>query len=250
MAMSTPHAPAEAGVFRHADADAAAKAVAAAFAALIRAKPDAVLGLATGTTAEPVYEELVRLHREEALSFARVTTFNLDEYVGIGLEHPGSYHAYMRQHLFDRVDIDLARTHLPDGRAADPAVAGAAYEAAIKAAGGIDLQLLGIGRNGHIGFNEPGADPAGLTGAVDLAPATLEANAAVFPGGAVPPQAMTMGLGTILSARAIVLLATGPTKAAAVKAALTGPITVDCPASLLRRHQAVAWHLDAEAAAG
>lgn len=239
-----------AAVHRHADAKAAAIAAAAAFAALIRQKPNAVLGLATGNSPEPLYAELVRLHREEGLSFAGVTTFNLDEYVGIGPDHPGSYHAYMRQHLFDRVDIDPARTHVPDGLAADPVASGRAYDAAIQAAGGIDLQLLGIGRNGHIGFNEPGADPHGITGPVDLAPATLEANAAVFPGGAVPPRAMSMGLGTILSARAIVLLATGATKAAAVKAALTGPVTVDCPASLLRDHPCVTWHLDAEAAAG
>lgn len=240
--------PAAPRVHTHADAKAAAIAVAHRFAALIKAKPNAVLGLATGNSPEPAYDELVRLHRDEGLSFAGVTTFNLDEYVGIGPDHPGSYHAYMRQHLFDRVDIDPARTHLPDGLAADPAAAGAAYEAAIRAAGGIDLQLLGIGRNGHIGFNEPGADRAGRTRAVDLAPETLIANAPVFPGGKVPPRAMTMGLGTILDCRAIVLLATGATKAAAVKAALTGPVGIDCPASLLRTHADVEWHLDAEAA--
>lgn len=236
------------GVYRHADAEAAGIAAARVFAALIRVKPNAVLGLATGNSPEPLYAELVRLHRSEGLSFAGVTSFNLDEYVGIGPDHPGSYHAYMRQHLFDHVDIDPARAHVPDGLAADPVASGLAYEAAIKAAGGIDLQLLGIGRNGHIGFNEPGADPKGVTGPVDLAPATLEANASVFPGGKVPPRAMSMGLGTILNCRAIVLLATGSTKADAVKAALTGPVTVDCPASLLRNHPAVAWYLDEEAA--
>lgn len=239
----------EAGVHRHPDAQSAAIAAAHRFAKVIRAKPNAVLGLATGNSPELLYAELVRLHREEGLSFAGVTTFNLDEYVGVAPDHPGSYHAYMRQHLFDRVDIDPARTHLPDGLAADPTASGLAYEAAIKAAGGIDLQLLGIGRNGHIGFNEPGADANGVTRAVDLAPATLEANAAVFPGGVVPPKAMTMGLGTILACRAIVLLATGSAKAAAVKAALTGPVTIDCPASLLRNHPAVSWYLDAEATA-
>jgi glucosamine-6-phosphate deaminase len=234
---------------RHPDAVAAALAVAHLIAATIRARPTTVLGLATGNSPEVVYAELVRLHREEGLSFAGVTTFNLDEYVGIGPDHPGSYRAYMQTHLFDHVDVVPARTHVPDGVAADLDAAAAGYEADLRAAGGIDLQLLGIGRNGHIGFNEPGADPAGRTGIVRLHPSTLAANAAVFPGGHVPERALTMGIGTILESRAIVVLATGPLKADAVKMALTGPVTPACPASLLGRHPSVTWHLDTEAAA-
>ncbi|WP_026790017.1 glucosamine-6-phosphate deaminase [Pleomorphomonas oryzae] len=229
---------------------AAAYAVADRIAERLKATPKIVLGLATGVTMEPVYERLVALHRAGEISFANVTSFNLDEYVGLPPVDPRSYRSTMDSQLFDLVDIDKSRTFVPDGLVADPKAFGSRYEAMIREAGGIDLQLLGIGRNGHIGFNEPGADFAARTRVVDLEKSTLEANSAFF-GGALPPtQAMTMGIGTILDSREIIVLATGATKRDAVRASLLGDITPDCPATALRRHPNVSWWLDAESGAG
>lgn len=228
---------------------AAAHAVADHIAARLKAKPNLVLGLATGSTMEPVYARLVELCNKGEISFAGVTTFNLDEYVGLPPSDPRSYRSTMDSQLFDLVDIDKARTFVPDGLAADPAAFGARYEAMIRDAGGIDLQLLGIGRNGHIGFNEPGASFDALTRVVDLEASTLEANSAFFDGAQPPSQAMTMGIGTILSSKEIVMLATGAVKRDAVRAALTGDVTTDCPASVLRRHANVSWWVDAESGA-
>lgn len=229
---------------------AAAHAVADRIAERLKATPKIVLGLATGATMEPVYERLVALYRAGEISFAKVTSFNLDEYVGLPPADPRSYRSTMDSQLFDLVDIDKSRTFVPDGLAADPAAFGSRYEAMIREAGGIDLQLLGIGRNGHIGFNEPGADFAARTRVVDLEASTLEANSAFFDGALPPTQAMTMGIGTILGSREIIVLATGATKRDAVRAALLGDITPDCPATALRRHANVSWWLDAESGAG
>lgn len=219
-----------------ADAAAAAAEVADMIAAVIRQRPDAVLGLATGGTMEAVYAALVRAHRD-GLSFARVTTVNLDEYVGLGAGHPNSYRSYMAAQLFDQTDLDPARTHLPDGMA-EPEAAARAYAALLDRIGPPDLQLLGIGVNGHIGFNEPGTPVDAPTRVVRLSPETLAANRRYFPpGAAMPDRAVTMGTAAILSARRLVLLATGKAKAGALAAALDGPVGADCPASWLRLHR-------------
>lgn len=228
---------------------AAAHAVADRIVAQLKVKPDSVLGLATGATMEPVYERIVELYRKGEVSFARVTSFNLDEYVGLPPSDPRSYRSTMDTQLFDLVDIDKSRTFVPDGLAADPQAFGARYETMIRDAGGIDLQLLGIGRNGHIGFNEPGAAFDARTRVVDLEQSTLEANSAFFDGALPPTQAMTMGIGTILASREIIVLATGASKRAAVTASLTGPVTADCPATALRSHANVGWWLDPESGA-
>jgi glucosamine-6-phosphate deaminase len=232
-----------------ADAQQVAQQVAQMIAEAIRANPDIVLGLATGSTPIGVYSELVRLHRESSLDFSRVSTFNLDEYIGLGPEHPQSYRAFMRQHLFDHVNLDPRRTHLPDGLASNVAAHARDYEAMIQAAGGIDLQLLGIGDNGHIAFNEPGSLPDSRTRQVDLTEATLQANARFFASpDEVPRYAITMGIGTILEARRVILMATGRRKSHALHRALEGPISVDSPASQLRRGRNVVFALDRAAA--
>jgi glucosamine-6-phosphate deaminase len=227
----------------------AVQAVAEEIIHLLQRKPDAVLGLATGATMEPVYQALIEAFHAGRISFAHATTFNLDEYVGLPPRHSGSYRATMHRLLFNHVDIIPSRTHVPDGMAADPHDAADRYESLIDKHGPIDLQLLGIGRNGHIGFNEPGSALDSRTRLVDLHAETLEANRPFFHDHAVPSQAITMGVASILSARRIAVLATGSTKQDAVTRALTGGVISDCPASALRRHADVTWFLD-EAAAG
>ena len=204
----------------------------------LREWPDLVLGLATGRTMEGVYAELVRLHRDEGLGFAHCRTFNLDEYVGLKPADPGSYRHYMDRHLFGRVGIAAARTHVPDGMAADPEQEAARYEAEISRSGGIGLQLLGIGENGHIGFNEPMSPFASRTRVVELTPETRAQNAPMFARGGriVPLRAITMGIATILDAREILLVATGTAKATALAAALHGAPDPARPASALQRH--------------
>ena len=231
------------------DEAAVAEFVAALVAERLAAAPRLVLGLATGQTFLAVYERLVALYRSGMVSFAGATTFNLDEYARLPAEHPASYPAFMRRCLFHHVEIDPARAHLPDGMADDLKAEAARYEAAIAAAGGIGLQLLGIGENGHIGFNEPGASFSSRTRVVTLDASTRRANSRFFPEGEdVPERAVTMGIATILEAREIVLAATGSRKAAALKAALAGPVTPACPAAVLRRHPRVIVVCDNEAA--
>lgn len=228
----------------------AADAVAERIVTLLREKPEAVLGLATGATMEPVYQALIAAHRAGRVSFARAASFNLDEYVGLPPAHPGSYRATMNRLLFDHVDIDISRTHVPDGMAGDAGRAAADYEREIAEAGGIDLQLLGIGRNGHIGFNEPGSSLDSRTRQVQLHAETLSANRPFFADARVPETAITMGIATILSARSIVVLATGAAKQAAVAKALAGRFDPACPASALSTHGDVTWILDPAAAPG
>ena len=217
----------------------------------LAAAPDTVLGLATGATMLPVYDWLRMAHRDGRLSFARATSFNLDEYAGLSPAHSLSFAATMHRVLFDHVDFAPGRTHLPDGTAAEPDREASRYEAAIRAAGGIGLQLLGIGRNGHIGFNEPGSAPDSPTRVATLTEGTRTANQGSFPmGGAVPRQAITMGIGTILRARRIVLLATGRAKAEAVARAWSDFPGPDCPASALQGHAAACFVCDRDAAAG
>jgi glucosamine-6-phosphate deaminase len=224
--------------------------VAAYIADLIRRKPDAVLGLATGSTPIGVYEELIRLHRDEGLDFSRVTTFNLDEYFPIAPDAPQSYHRFMREHLFDH--INCTNWHVPDGRqrSVDEVRANCTqYEEMIRDAGGLDFQLLGIGRTGHIGFNEPGSGQDTRTRLVTLDHITRADAAGDFFGQEnVPPRAITMGVGTILEAREIIIMATGVRKADIVQQALEGKITSKVPASFLREHAHVMWFLDEAAA--
>jgi glucosamine-6-phosphate deaminase len=208
-----------------------------------------VLGLATGETMRPLYARLVALHAAGRVDFARTTTFNLDEYVGIGPDHPASFAAYMRTELFDHVNLDPARTHLPRGDAPDPEAEAARYEAAMEAAGGVGLQLLGIGRNGHLAFNEPTSSLASRTRIKTLSEATRAANAPAFAPGPVPRRAITVGIASILSARACVLLATGAAKAAAVARMVEGPLGADCPATALQLHRSATVILDEAAAA-
>jgi len=215
----------------------------------IRANPKAVLGLATGETPLGIYRILVRKFREGLISFRQVTTFNLDEYVNLPEDHPESYHTYMRRHLFDHIDLPPSRAHLPRGNAADLAAECRRYDTLIEEAGGIDLQILGIGHNGHIGFNEPGPGLVSGTHVVRLAPETRRANARFFGGfDEVPEMAVTMGVGTILKAGLILLIAKGEDKAEIVHRALKGPITTECPASLLQAHPRLIVLLDRAAA--
>ncbi len=211
---------------------------AALISSALRAKPDLVLGLATGRTMEGVYRQLARMYREEGLDFSLCRTFNLDEYIGLPADHPGSYRRYMREQLFNNVNVDLDNTFLPDGLAANLDAECTAYEARIKACGGIDLQLLGIGSDGHIGFNEPLSALASRTREKALTRSTREQNAAMFGGDpeAVPTRAITMGVGTILDSGRCLMLAVGADKAAILARAVEGPITSMISASALQLH--------------
>ncbi|MBV2130123.1 glucosamine-6-phosphate deaminase [Arsukibacterium indicum] len=213
-------------------------------------KPDSVLGLATGSTPLALYRLLIQACQQQRLSFARAKTFNLDEYLGLAGDHPQSYRFFMQQHLFDAIDILPANTAVPDGNATDPFKACQQYEQQITDAGGIDLQLLGLGRNGHIGFNEPSSGLRSRTRVKTLTPATIADNARFFqPGEYQPHLSITMGIGTILDARKVLLLATGANKADAVQAMIEGPLTAACPASALQFHQQAIVVLDEDAAA-
>ena len=229
------------------DAEAAVALVVRLLANRLRARPDLVLGLATGRTMERVYARLVA----SGVSFARATTFNLDEYIGLPPDDPNAYRQYMRRHLLDHVDLPPGRAHLPDGAAPDLKEAARAYERAIATAGGIDVQLLGIGEAGHIGFNEPLSALASRTRDKVLTPTTRAQNAAMFGGDPerVPARALTMGVGTILEARELIVLATGPRKAAVVARAVEGPLTAMVSASALQLHPDCKVVLDEDAAA-
>ena len=228
----------------------AAGVVAGAIETLLRRRPTAVLGLATGSSPLPVYDELVRRHGNGHMSFASATAFLLDEYVGLPIDHPESYRAVIEREFTGRVDIDPGRVHGPDGLATDLPVACAAYEAAIVDAGGIDLQLLGVGSDGHIGFNEPGSSLASRTRLKTLTAQTRLDNARFFDSlDAVPHHVLTQGVGTILDARHLVLVATGETKATAVASLVEGPITAFFPASALQLHPHVSVVVDEAAAA-
>jgi glucosamine-6-phosphate deaminase len=217
--------------------------------ALIVQKPNAVLGLATGSTPVKTYAELIRINREENLSFARITTFNLDEYSGLDGEHNQSYRHFMTNLFFSRIDLRLWNTHMPSGVAADLDLECKAFETKIQACGGIDLWLLGIGHNGHIAFNEPGSSPDSRTRLVDLTKETIAANSRFFRNpNDVPKQALTAGIATICDARRILLLATGESKAEAVKQAIQSPPDSACPASFLQNHPDCTFILDREAA--
>ncbi len=215
----------------------AAELTARFIAGAIRRKPKLVLGLATGRTMESVYRILVRMHKEDGLDFSLVETFNLDEYVGLQPDHPQSYRHYMRRHLFSHVNVDLRNTHFPRGNAADIDAECRRYETAIRDCGGIGLQLLGIGRSGHIGFNEPLSAMLSRTRAKALTPETMAQNSPLFSNpNEMPRRAITMGVGTILESKECILLATGEEKAGVIAKAVEGPVTSMISASALQLH--------------
>ncbi|WP_275787596.1 glucosamine-6-phosphate deaminase [Pararhizobium gei] len=230
-------------------AEEASAAVAEILLRQVETKPDSVLGLPTGATPLGVYARLRQEFSKGRGRYKDVTTFNLDEYLGLSSEHPSSYAFYMRETLFRHADFKSERTHIPDGLATDAEAEAERYESLISTHGGIDLMVLGLGRNAHIGFNEPGSPHTSRTRRVALASSTLDANARYFqPGSSQPTHAITMGIGTILESRAIVVLATGREKADAIAASVNGPVTDAVPGSALNRHADATIVLDRQAA--
>lgn len=208
--------------------------------AQILLKPDCVLGLATGSTPIGIYDQLVEWYKKGDLDFSTVKTVNLDEYKGLTRDNEQSYYYFMHHHLFDRVNIDEENTHVPNGQVENGDEECLRYETLIKSMGGVDLQLLGLGRNGHIGFNEPAADFPKITHCVDLTESTIEANKRFFASAdEVPRQAYTMGIGTIMKADKILVVANGEDKADAVAAMVQGKINPEVPASILQLHNNV-----------
>ncbi|NLA53946.1 MAG: glucosamine-6-phosphate deaminase [Clostridiales bacterium] len=227
--------------------DQASLAAASLFSACILSKPDAVLGLATGSTPIETYAQLIRLHDEGLLDFSHCTSFNLDEYVGLSPDHPCSYHRFMKEQLFDR--INMKKTHVPRGDSKDLMAEARRYDDEIEAAGGIDIQFLGLGQNGHIGFNEPDSVFSFGTQIVNLTKSTIEANQRFFKDDEeVPTQAISLGAGGIMKARKIVLVALGEAKAEAVRAMMTGDLDPQVQASILRIHPDTVIILDQESA--
>ncbi len=208
------------------------------------AKPDSVLGLATGSSPVGMYKDMIKDHKENGTSYKDVVTYNLDEYVGIDRNDPQSYYTFMNENLFSEIDIDPKNTHVPYGNTKEDCEK---YEDSVN---GVDIQVLGIGQNGHIGFNEPGTPFDEPTHIVDLTENTREANARFFDNdiNKVPAQAITQGIGTIMKAKKILLVANGANKADAVKAMIEGPVSVECPASVLQNHPDVVVVIDKEAA--
>ncbi|MGM7634384.1 glucosamine-6-phosphate deaminase [Bacillus sp. Hm123] len=219
--------------------------------AQVKKNPKLVLGLATGSTPEGLYKNLIEDHEANGTTYQQVTTFNLDEYIGLPKEDHNSYYAFMKKHLFDHIDVLAENVHLPSGEKADLSAECTAYEALIHEAGGIDVQVLGIGGNGHIGFNEPGTPFDSLTHTIELDESTREANARFFNSlEEVPTQAITMGIQTIMSAKEIVLLASGAAKVEAISNLLLGEVTEEFPASCLHQHPNVTIIVDEAALNG
>lgn len=233
------------------DARSAARALADRIAALLDDNPRLVIGLPTGRTPVDFYDELASRVEQGRADLSQATTFNLDEFVGIPAGHPGSFRSFMHEHFFSRVNLAAERIHFLDGAAADTEEECARYERAIAASGGIDVLILGVGTNGHIGFNEPAPALQARTHRVTIEPETRLANADLFGGdpSAVPGEALSMGIATILQARAIVLIATGAAKASVVERLLRGPVTPELPGSFLQVHPDVEIVLDEAAAA-
>lgn len=224
-------------------------AAAEVVAQTLKAKPDAVLGLATGSTPLGLYKELIRMHTAEGLDFSAVTTFNLDEYVGLSDEHEQSYHCFMQENLFRHINVKADNIHVPSGTADNYTEYCAEYERQIAECGGIDLQVLGIGTDGHIAFNEPGSSLSSRTRIKTLAEQTIKDNARFFERAEdVPIYSITMGVGTILEARKLILLANGKNKATAAAAAVEGPVTSMITASVIQLHRATQVFLDRQAA--
>ena len=236
-------------IYKELDYDAASLVAAQLVANQIKEKEDSILGLATGSSPVGMYKELVDMYNAGEISFKKIRTVNLDEYAGLADDDINSYHYFMNQHLFSKVDIDPANTHLPNGIAADPDAECASYEAKVQSLGGADLQVLGLGENGHIGFNEPGTPFTEVTHLVDLTESTIRANSRLFEKiEDVPRQAYSMGIKTIMSAKHILLIVTGTVKADALAKVLNGPVTVDVPGSILQTHPDVTVICDEAAA--
>ncbi len=218
---------------------------------VLNTKPNAVLGMATGSTPLGLYQELARLHREEGLDFAQVTTFNLDEYVGLQPDHPQSYHYFMYENFFKHVNVPQQNIYIPSGNTSNYRAFCSWYEQRIEECGGIDIQILGIGSDGHVAFNEPGSSLSSRTRLKTLAKQTIDDNARFFEQREdVPVYAITMGVGTIMEASHLILLANGPNKAQAVAKAVEGPVTSMVTASALQLHPSAKVYLDADAASG
>lgn len=227
-------------IYQEADYEAMSRRAANLISAEVIRNPACVLGLATGSTPVGTYRQLAAWNQRGDFSFREVRTVNLDEYKGLAPTHGQSYRYFMQENLFDHIDIDVANTNVPDGLAADPAVECRRYDALVRSLGYADLQLLGLGRNGHIGFNEPCDRFVKETHVVDLTDSTIDANARFFATrDDVPRQALTMGIGCIMSARRVLLIASGSDKTDAVYNAFCGPITPQCPASILQLHNDV-----------
>ena len=219
------------------------QAAATLFAAQVIRKPESVLGLATGSSPIGCYQQLIEWHKAGVLDFSKCVSYNLDEYCNLPVEHECSYHAFMNDQLFNH--INMKETHVPNGNAEDPQAECARYDAAIQAAGGIDMQLLGIGRNGHIGFNEPADSFTYGTQIVELTESTIQANRRFFDSEKdVPRRAISLGIGGIMAAKEVVLVAMGEDKAEAIYATVHGPVTPKVPASILRTHPHVTILVD------
>jgi glucosamine-6-phosphate deaminase len=230
------------------DYEAMSVAVAYVVAGKLEEEPSSVLMLPTGITPLGMYRRLVEMHRSEGLSFANATFFNLDEYLGLAPDHEASYHVYMKEHFYGLINADPARVFVPDGTASDPEAECERYEAAIREAGGIDACVLGIGRNGHIGFNEPGAPFDSRTRVVELSESTRKVNASDFEADRAPERAITAGMATIFDSKSVLLLASGTNKAGAVAAAVEDDVSESMPASMLRSHPNAVLFLDEAAA--
>jgi len=231
------------------NSDAVAEYGAQLFIKQLTKKPESVLGLATGSTPVALYQKLIAANKRGAVSFQQCSSFNLDEYLGLAGDHPQSYRYFMQQQLFDHIDIEPAQTFVPAGDTDNPITACHDYEEMIREKGGIDIQLLGIGTNGHIGFNEPSSGLMSRTRVKTLAPATIRDNARFFSADEEQPHlSITMGIGTILDSHQSILLATGKAKAAAIAATVEGPLTAACPASALQMHPNAVVVVDEEAA--
>jgi glucosamine-6-phosphate deaminase len=230
------------------DYEAISTAAAYVVAGKLEEEPSSVLMLPTGITPLGMYRRLVEMHSSEGLSFANATFFNLDEYLGLAPDHGASYHVYMKEHFYELIDVDPARVFVPDGAAPDPDAECERYEAAIREAGGIDVCVLGIGRNGHIGFNEPGAPFDSRTRVVRLYESTRKVNAADFEADRAPERAITAGMATIFDSEMVLLLASGTNKAGAVAAAVEDDVSESMPASMLRSHPNAVLFLDEAAA--
>ena len=218
-------------------------------ASQIKLKPDSVIGFATGSTPLGLYKELIRLHKDEGLDFSKVTTFNLDEYVGLPPSHPESYHFYMWENLFKHININPSNVHIPMGMADNIELFCNWYEEKIISFGGIDLQILGIGANGHIAFNEPGSSLGSRTRIKKLGQKTRLDNSRFFNNlDEVPKYAITMGVGTIMEAKKLLLLASGSNKADAIKATVEGPIMAKYPATIVQYHRYATIIIDKDAA--
>ena len=225
-----------------------AQAAGQLFCDAVKAKPECVLGLATGATPVPTYNYMISEYEAGKVSFKDVTTFNLDEYCDLPKEHKNSYYSFMFENLFSKTDINPENVNFLDGNTSDPEAESARYASAIAAKGGIDVQLLGIGRNGHIAFNEPADEFTGESFKIALTQSTIDANSIYFDDIPMPRYAMTMGIGSIMKAKKIVLIATGTSKAEAVKGMIEGPVTPQLPASILQQHEDAVIFLDEAAA--